>query len=150
MKRLLLLLLVLAGCVLLSWRRTGADGAVQLAYGVGYEPHLDYLKQQLAELRAIRALLEVSRPGGPAAKSSASALITARCASCHADGKAEERGDGFVLVEADGKLASLSVGDRRRVKRKLVQKAMPPGAPLPEAESKAILDWIDSLGKERK
>jgi mono/diheme cytochrome c family protein len=142
MRRPTLVLLTLAA--LAAWwlvpALSRAQQVVVPAYQAGYSSQDDLLKQILIELQAMRREM---RTGGKGGAPEGAALIGQRCASCHQDGKAEERGDGFVLVEADGKLADLSISDRRKIRRKLEKHAMPPGGGLPEAENAAVLAFVN-------
>lgn len=149
---LLIALFCLPALWLLFSSRGRADPQqqVQQAYGPGYDAHLDYLKQAVSELRAIRAMMEVQQPGSAAKRAGAESIIVARCARCHQESVAEEKGDGFVLVLSSGKLAALSSGDRKHMRRKLTAGAMPPGAPLPTTEKKTVLDHLETLEKEKR
>jgi hypothetical protein len=121
-------------------------------YAARFAPGADegLLREILAELRAIRVELAAQRQAvTPLERPPASlaALVAARCAGCHAEAVAERKGDGFVLLTAQGQVPLLSAGDRRRILR-LVNaddetRRMPKGAPpLTDGEKRALQGFL--------
>ena len=99
------------------------------AYSVSVDPVAYAL---LEEVRAIRKELAGLR-GGAAGPADLKALVTADCAKCHSEAKAADHGGEFVLVEANGSLAVLSLPERRRIAELVEKGTMPPKAPLSDA-----------------
>lgn len=97
------------------------------------------LKQILDELRGMRAevKLVLASKANPA---DLKTVMTARCAGCHSVDKAEANGDSFVLIERDGSLSPLSVGQKRSLVRMVEKGLMPKNAALTPEERKVILD----------
>lgn len=70
------------------------------------------------------------------------ALVTARCASCHAEAVAVQKGEGFVLLQADGTVPPLSVAEKKRILREVTADRMPKAAPLSEGEKAALQEFL--------
>jgi mono/diheme cytochrome c family protein len=117
------------------------------AYQASYSSSEDLLKQILAEVRGLRADL---RAGGGGGAATLAGVVQQRCAQCHTSGK-EDRGGDFVLLEKDGKLAELSLNERRRLLR-LVQKGEMPPPPivLSDGEKKVLVDFVNSSSEKEK
>lgn len=92
----------------------------------------------IAELRKLREELRQGHQQ-KAEPLSFAALVNARCASCHQDGK-ENQGGGFVMVEKDGTIPPFSLAERRGIERAVKEGRMPPKNPLQANEAKAFLD----------
>jgi mono/diheme cytochrome c family protein len=101
----------------------------------------------VAELKAIRlelARLRGAGVGHQAAAPNGAGLLTRKCAACHAAAVAEEKGAGFVLLEKDGKLAALSLTEKKRIERRVSGGQMPP-APrqaLTEEEQRTLFEFL--------
>lgn len=154
MRRLTLLVLLLVAVA--AWwllpTRTGHATTPQQqllvpAYQSGYSATDDLLKQLLAEVRGLRQDVQSLRGlGTPAGVADGGALLKTRCASCHTEGKAEDRGGGFVLVLKDGAIAPLSLYEQRKVSEQLRAKKMPMGGtPLSSGE----IDLVEKFLRER-
>ncbi len=127
------------------------------AYQASYSASDDLLKQlvevnklTVVELRLLRQDLQGLR-GGQApvpAGLTLQAVMVNKCAMCHGADVAQEKGAGFVLVEKDGKLAELSITEKRRVVREVENGRMPkaPHTLTPEERS-AILTLKEELKK---
>jgi mono/diheme cytochrome c family protein len=123
------------------------------AQGPTYSPSEDYLKQIVANTASIDKRLErIEAKLGTSGQQQSGALgvIAARCLSCHQDGKAQEKGDGFVLVEKDGALAELSLAEKRRIVRQVTQGKMPPNGKLPDAEVKLLEEYFAPKEEQKK
>ena len=120
------------------------------AQGQTYSPTEDYLKQIATSVASIDKRLErLEKAGTPAATDGWKTVVADRCLKCHQDGVAQDKGDGFVLVEKDGSLAELSLAEKRRIIRMVSQGKMPPSGKLPENEAKILTDYF-APEKEKK
>ncbi len=112
------------------------------------------LAEILAELKGIRQDLAAFRPQmppadghPPAGAPNALGILGAKCGACHEAGTADQKGGGFVMLQ-NGKLAPLSVAERKRMATFLLRDRMPPD-PLPklsEAEKQAV---VTELGTQK-
>lgn len=100
------------------------------------------LREMLSELKGIRAELKALRQQGqtqsPLPKDLKS-FVTLHCAKCHNETKAE--GD-FTLLMKDGKVAPLSVAEKKRIMRMVTKGDMPKDHPLSEAERLLLNDLL--------
>lgn len=112
---------------------------------------IEELSQKLAdltkELSTLRGELARARGGNResgTALGSGAGLLAARCSKCHGATAAEEKGGGFVLIEANGKPSVLSLEQRKRTIRKIANGTMPPPpAKLDDGERKAIAEFLN-------
>lgn len=127
------------------------SAALLPAYGPSFSSSDDLLKQILEEVRGLRKDVQGLKGGTPGQQQDgALGVVGTRCLSCHQDGKAQDKGGGFVLVEKDSSLAELSLAEKRRVVR-LVQKGdMPPSGKLPDAEVKLLTEFFDPAKQAEK
>lgn len=109
---------------------------------------LTYPQQQQAPDDLLRRLVEVlerleSRLDAPAGLT-AEAAIKSNCASCHTAGRNPKA--GFALVEADGKMAPLSLEDQKLVRLRIGTTdsaiRMPPDRSLAAPILRVILDGL--------
>lgn len=107
------------------------------AYAASYNSEAGAI---IDELRKLREELRQANRGEPAQALSFNALLVQRCASCHKDGAADAQGGGFVLVEKDGTIPPMSLGEKRSIERAVAEGRMPPKSPLPEREKKAFAE----------
>ena len=79
---------------------------------------------------------------GQAVQVNAQAVFTAKCASCHQDGKADK--SGMVLMEKDGKISVFSLAEKRRILDLVDKGLMPPAekGPLDQASKDAIKAYL--------
>lgn len=119
------------------------------AYQTGYNATEDLLKQVVVELRLLRQDVQTLRVAGnvPQAGLTLQGVITIKCAACHRDGVAQDKGDGFVLLEKDGSLADFSLGDKRRIVRMVDKGLMPKPPATLSPEEKAVFQTL--LPKEK-
>lgn len=116
---------------------------------------VSYNAQQVGETDIAAAIRDLARAveaigGRPAAGGNGAAtgltyqaVMTARCAQCHQDGKAEA--SGMILIERDGKPSVLSLAEKRRILQLVEAGDMPPkksGVVLAEGEKSAIRDHL--------
>jgi len=120
------------------------------AYGPTYSASDDLLKQILDEVKGLRKDVQGLKAGQQPTQDGALGVVATRCLSCHQDGKAQDKGGGFVMVEKDGSLAEMSLAEKRRVVRLVGKGDMPPGGKLPEAEVKALTDYFTPKTEEQK
>lgn len=92
------------------------------------------------ELRKLREELRQANRGEPAQAADFKTLMVQRCASCHADKKAQSLGGGLVLVEDDGSLPPYSLAEKRRIVELVSKGQMPPKTQLPGHEVKAFAE----------
>lgn len=112
------------------------------AYGGSYSQTDDLLLQIRDELKGLRKDVQSLKPGAGSQQDAAVGILAAKCLSCHQDGKAEDKGGGFVLVEKDGALTELSVPQKRTIRRLVQQGKMPPSGKLPESEVKLLTEFF--------
>lgn len=123
------------------------------AYGPSYDAGLDYQKQTVEILTRMDKRLEriEAKIGGAAnQEGDLASVLSRRCLSCHQDGAAESKGGDFVLIEKDGKLAELSVAEKRRIVREVKSGKMPKDATLPEAEKKLLIEFFSPKEEQKK
>lgn len=121
------------------------------AYGPTYNSNDDYLKQILEELKGLRRDVQSLKAGQqPSTQDGATSILATRCLSCHQDGKAQEKGGNFVLVEKDGTLAELSLAEKRRIIRMVQKGEMPPTGKLPDSEVKSLTEFFTPKTEEKK
>ncbi len=155
MSRLLLLATVL-GVAVFSAHGTPPVVLVPAQQGT-YSFNDDMLKQMVelnkltvVELRLLRQDVQALRAGPPQppAGLTLQAVIANKCVSCHGADVAVEKGASFVLVEKDGKLAELSITEKRRVVREVENGRMPkPPITLTPEERATILILKEELKK---
>lgn len=96
----------------------------------------DLLRRLVEAVERLEARLDV-----PAGGYTAESVLRTDCAACHTDGKNPK--GGFVLFQADGSLADLSLGDQRLIKKLVTttdaKMRMPPERPLGAAKQNVIL-----------
>lgn len=120
-------------------------------YSASYDP-------EKAELLALAKSLadtasKLAGQGGRAATVVADGptVLKTRCASCHAEDKAEEKGKGFVMVLKDGALAPFSLGEKKAITKRVTSPdagiRMPPAAPLSAAELQAVSTYLVAPAK---
>jgi mono/diheme cytochrome c family protein len=137
--RALPLLLALPLCVATNYYAPPPKAFVP-AQGPSYDPSQALLVEIRDELRGlrqdVRGLQAVHQPQ----QDGALAVVAKRCVSCHQS--PADKGDGFVIVEADGKLAELSPGYQRSIVRAVSKGTMPPSGKLPDAEVKLLTEYF--------
>lgn len=115
------------------------------AYGGSYSASEDYLKQILEKLTSIDQRLErIEKGGGGSQQGTQEAaldVVARKCVSCHQD--PADKGDGFVMVEKNGELSVLSLGQKRSIIRMTGQGKMPPAKPLTDGEKKLLAEYFD-------
>ena len=109
------------------------------------------------ELRKLR--LEVARlrgvpvaeplPAPPQQPLTGPGVIGQRCAVCHSSTAAPANGGGFVLMDAAGKLAPLSLPEKRRIIELTTTGKMPkaPHTPLSQAEKDTLKLFLEGGSK---
>lgn len=117
------------------------------AYGGRYVGTDDgLLRELLAEVKAIRAEIKFlcGQRATAAPPASLKALVSARCASCHAGDVAEKKGAGFVILGADGAVPPFSLAEKKRILRLVGRGEMPKdGPPLTETEKQALVRFLN-------
>lgn len=119
------------------------------AYGPTYSSSDDLLKQILEEVKGLRKDVQSLKQGAGQQQDGALAVIATRCLACHQDGKAQDKGGDFVLVEKDGALAELSVAEKRRIVRLTQQGKMPPTGKIADAEVKQLTEFFEQKEKPK-
>lgn len=120
-------------------------------YTVSYNP--DSAKQLEIIQEAMRALIATNKAnqgGSPSVPAAAlrdgPSILGARCANCHAASKVEAKGSKLTLLKDDGKVAELSLVEKRNVVKRVYEidpsKCMPPGKPLVEDERAALAEYL--------
>ena len=119
------------------------------SYGVAYDAQAD---AAIELARAAKSLAKAAEGLEQLQRSQAQTLpLTSRldgrqvlitnCAACHAAKIADDKGDGFVLIDGDS-VINLTKGNRKRIVARInsadAGERMPPGKPLPTAERKAV------------
>ncbi len=131
-----------------------APAAIYPAYGPGYNPSdallLELIKgnsEILKELREMRLdAIKAGIGGGgrlPGKTLSSLEVKQQRCASCHSESTAADKGRDFVLVMDDGTEAPIGPNDLRRITKRIASNGadrMPPapGQPLTPEERQAL------------
>ena len=70
-------------------------------------------------------------------------LVGNRCAGCHGEAVAEEKGAGFVMLLKDGTTPEFSVREKARILREVKAERMPKGKPpLSEVELSVIGKYL--------
>jgi mono/diheme cytochrome c family protein len=129
-------------------------------YSASYQPGA--IDQNAEILKALKALndrldrLEKGQAGGPVVPTPAAApqakalevkpgqvpaVLAARCASCHQQGR-EKAGGGFVLLKADGTLASPDVRQWGLVATRTYLGEMPPKGGCTDEEVAQIQEYV--------
>lgn len=143
MRAVAILLLLIAG----YW--ISANPPIQgLAYNTGGSGEQMLLKDILTEIKGMRLDLRAIAGGNGARLPATSheAVIKVRCAKCHTEGVAADEGGEFVMVDGNGKVVEFSATERRHIRKKVKENAMPPGGGLSE-EEKRVLDNLPVKGK---
>ena len=141
--RILPLLLILAAAGVLSSVASRTPAQPREAYGPGYDPMMAVMREIRDELRGMRADMRAG-PGGRPAFALAD-LIKSRCASCHSQSTAEDKGGGFIMVKDSGDVIDLRALEIKSAKGKVRRGEMPPGGGLPEQERK----MFETLGEKK-
>lgn len=85
-----------------------------------------------------------SKLSEPAGGHTAESVLATNCAKCHQDGNNPKA--GFVLFNADGTPAELSLGDKRLIRRAVTTtdpaQRMPPSKPLSSGAAQALLQGL--------
>lgn len=161
---LILLLLICAGiggaqqrCVTVAPAKqqtyVAPSTALIPAQGGAYSSTDDILLQMLAEIKGLRQdvqALKSAQAGQGQPQQGALGVIATRCMSCHQDGPAKDKGGDFVMVEKDGTLSELSLGEKRRIIKMTSTGKMPPSGKLSEAEVKSLSEFFSPEKKEEK
>ena len=145
----LLLFVLLAGIGLHASPPVKHDAYVP-AYGPQYSQNDDYLKQILEELKGLRKDVQGLKQQQANPQEGATGVIAARCLGCHQDGKAQDKGGAFVLVEKDGTMSELSLAEKRRIVRMVGKGEMPPGGKLADTEIKVLSDYFTPKEEQKK
>ena len=98
-------------------------------------------REMLAELRKIRVAVEAMQRAQQAYERppvSLKALMTDRCAKCHAEAVADKSGGGFVMLNADGTVLPFSLAEKRRIIRETKADRMPKDKPLTDLEKSSL------------
>lgn len=106
------------------------------------------LRKLRLEVARLRGAPVASQPATPAQPITGVGVIGQRCASCHSAANAVANGGGFVLVTADGKLAPLSLPEKRRIIELTSNDRMPkrPHQPLTSQEKDALKAFLEGGG----
>lgn len=147
--RILAVTVLLLGAVLLT---ATPPRVLVPQYTATFSPTDQLLKELLDEMRGLRSDLRAALTQGQV-KTDAVAVFNSRCARCHQDGVAADRGNGVVLVERDGSVPPFSILEKRHVIEQIKTGKMPKvGGPLAPNELKAIEDYLSGAASrgERK
>lgn len=123
------------------------------AYGAGYSETDNVLREILAELRRLNERIDKIDRAQPVVMNF-EAVAKNRCASCHTaavQGGSKPGGD-FVMFEADGKVAAMSLESKKLIRLLVTSKdanqRMPKNKPpLPDAEAQILAFGPDPLTK---
>lgn len=152
-QRVSALLAVLLVAALVS--RPKADPAPIQGYGPGASVEALLLKEIRDDIRGMRQDMRVvfgSGGGGQGVGLTVGdhrAIIKARCASCHAEDVAEEKGKSLALTDAAGLTYEYSALEARLIADQVNKGKMPPGGGLSESEKKVLAN-IPAKGRKKQ
>lgn len=121
------------------------------AYRISFDDGSAKLAEALEKLNTTLEGMQLNAGNG-AALTGQQVLATA-CAKCHRADKADEFGNGYVILNADGSLAGLSANDVKRIYQRLSHpdpaKRMPPGGSLNVQSLTAVKRMFDEAASKQ-